>query len=226
MDSLTRQQSRRYAEKAKGRCFNGDSRPAAPGRVLCVECLVHLRQRREEARASGLCVSLCGRPVKKGRALCFDCLDERRQRNQKLLADGLCQSCRKPNPNGQTKCEVCKHRHLAARFGLSEEECTKLFKACAGCFVCGGTELLVIDHDHRSGKVRGVLCKQCNIALGGAKDNPETLTRLIAYLASPPAEQILGEARYQRGKIYPNNPNREVKDGRGWRKLGRRPKAA
>lgn len=39
-----------------------------------------------------------------------------------------------------------------------------------------------IDHDHQTGKVRGVLCSRCNMALGLLHDSPATLARLIEYL--------------------------------------------
>jgi Recombination endonuclease VII len=40
-----------------------------------------------------------------------------------------------------------------------------------------------VDHDHKTGKVRGVLCHKCNIAIGMAEDNPFRLVALIQYLA-------------------------------------------
>ena len=39
-----------------------------------------------------------------------------------------------------------------------------------------------VDHDHATGKVRGILCHRCNILLGKIKDNQELLEALIAYL--------------------------------------------
>lgn len=39
-----------------------------------------------------------------------------------------------------------------------------------------------IDHEHSSGRVRGVLCHSCNLALGHFKDDPERLARAAAYL--------------------------------------------
>jgi len=57
-----------------------------------------------------------------------------------------------------------------------------------GC--CGGcgkhatefSKALGVDHDHITGQVRGLLCENCNKALGFVKDNPETLQRLLEYL--------------------------------------------
>ena len=41
---------------------------------------------------------------------------------------------------------------------------------------------LGIDHDHTTGQVRGLLCDSCNPALGGFKDNIESLQKAIDYL--------------------------------------------
>ena len=41
---------------------------------------------------------------------------------------------------------------------------------------------LCVDHDHKTGQVRGLLCKGCNVALGETKDNVETLKGLIEYV--------------------------------------------
>lgn len=40
----------------------------------------------------------------------------------------------------------------------------------------------VIDHDHSTGKVRGLVCHPCNVCMGLAKDNVQTLQKMIEYL--------------------------------------------
>jgi hypothetical protein len=44
--------------------------------------------------------------------------------------------------------------------------------------------LACVDHDHKTGKVRGLLCDKCNKAVGLLGDNPKTLCRLVDYLES------------------------------------------
>ena len=44
------------------------------------------------------------------------------------------------------------------------------------------TGVLVVDHDHKTGKVRGLLCHNCNRALGLLKDSTEYLENCITYL--------------------------------------------
>lgn len=52
------------------------------------------------------------------------------------------------------------------------------------CAICGGSlvEREHVDHDHITGRVRGILCGHCNNGLGLFKDNRESLIRAVAYL--------------------------------------------
>ena len=50
------------------------------------------------------------------------------------------------------------------------------------CLICQEEKLLVVDHCHTEGTVRGLLCHSCNTALGKFKDNVEILERAIKYL--------------------------------------------
>ncbi len=55
------------------------------------------------------------------------------------------------------------------------------------CAICSKSETelnkrLNIDHDHKTGKVRGLLCSNCNTALGLLYDNPELISKSLAYI--------------------------------------------
>ena len=57
------------------------------------------------------------------------------------------------------------------------------------CEICGkvwiaGTERLCIDHDHTTGKIRGILCKHCNHVLGHSREQINILDNAKAYLLS------------------------------------------
>lgn len=75
-------------------------------------------------------------------------------------------------------------RETAKRYGLTLEEYNELVESNPNCQICGNpVDSPHIDHCHESGKVRGVLCKTCNMGLGSFKDNPQYMYNAIAYLA-------------------------------------------
>lgn len=77
------------------------------------------------------------------------------------------------------------HRDRARRYGLTQEELTKLIDDANGvCTLCGRlpNKYLVVDHCHASGEVRNILCEPCNQALGLFQDNVEFLKKAIKYL--------------------------------------------
>lgn len=51
-----------------------------------------------------------------------------------------------------------------------------------GCAICGATEKLVIDHDHDTTEVRGILCQACNIGLGRFGDSLVQVRKAFEYL--------------------------------------------
>lgn len=78
---------------------------------------------------------------------------------------------------------------LRSKYNLTLEEYDTIL-ASQGfcCAICKTTETrnkyghFVVDHDHRTGQVRGLLCDACNIGLGGFRDNPVSLEAAIRYL--------------------------------------------
>lgn len=55
-------------------------------------------------------------------------------------------------------------------------------KICKSAQAGGPANVFVVDHDHKTNQVRGLLCMPCNILLGMAKDSTETLSNAINYL--------------------------------------------
>jgi hypothetical protein len=84
--------------------------------------------------------------------------------------------------------------HLMRTYGLSLEQYNVMLAAQQGvCKICckpddrtwkKGRQYapLCVDHDHATGRVRGLLCNKCNVAIALLKDSIENLRRAMTYL--------------------------------------------
>jgi len=81
--------------------------------------------------------------------------------------------------------EMDREAHLR-RYGLSLAEKSQMASRQNGrCAICSNlTDLdsLEVDHDHVSGLVRGLLCRECNRGLGHFRDNPDSLDKAAGYI--------------------------------------------
>lgn len=70
---------------------------------------------------------------------------------------------------------------LHRKHGLTAAEALA-YVAGKSCAICDKTETLVVDHDHDTGAIRGVLCRRCNLGLGHFNDDLAMIDRARAYL--------------------------------------------
>ena len=82
------------------------------------------------------------------------------------------------------------------KYGVSNEEIEELLVFQKGICLCCGSSISLegrvtayVDHCHSTGKVRGLICHSCNVALGFVKDSRRTLENMIKYLER--AEDVL-----------------------------------
>lgn len=69
------------------------------------------------------------------------------------------------------------------RYGVTEEDFKELMRIQNNkCAICEGDNPKYLDHSHRTNKVRGILCLECNTGLGKFKDSMELLMRALTYL--------------------------------------------
>lgn len=111
--------------------------------------------------------------------------DGRIDRNKKSVSD---KAWREANP---VKVKTINRRSRLKRFfGITLEQYDGMLAAQGRCCAaCGSSDsgdrrfdTFAVDHDHDTGKVRGLLCANCNRALGLVKDDPDTLVALAAYV--------------------------------------------
>ncbi len=83
-----------------------------------------------------------------------------------------------------------KYANLKKKYNISKEDLDTLYTRCgASCSICKlpekenqGGKALHVDHDHKTGKVRGLLCNNCNLGIGYLKDDVKILESAIEYL--------------------------------------------
>lgn len=100
----------------------------------------------------------------------------------------VCLGCKRENgaKYREKNREKTNLKNKVGRYKIGVDDCRRMLEAQGGCCVICGTEIDIkssrIDHDHATGKVRGLLCAACNTGIGLMKDSPEVLIRAAEYI--------------------------------------------
>ena len=144
------------------------------------------------------------------------CFDKRKKNADGL--DGWCRECKKIYRDeyrqnnreaviAATKNWAAQHPELVKKkyqknrlkqYGITPEEKQTVFEFQKGlCAICEAPLTRPnVDHDHRTGATRGLLCWRCNSALGKFQDKVERLQRAVEYLTNYPVTLALGSPRF------------------------------
>ncbi|MEU3980040.1 endonuclease VII domain-containing protein [Streptomyces sp. NPDC026672] len=143
---------------------------------------------------------------------CRECAAEYYRRSQEArgrtvrekvdVPDGhkLCRACGEVKPHSEwhrnatasdglsTRCKACRAErgrqdHLKRQYGITVAERDAMIASQMGlCVICLQAPAVHVDHCHNTGRVRGVLCFNCNSAIGKLRDDPDVGRRAVAYL--------------------------------------------
>lgn len=163
-------------KNAKGICAIEDcSREHLAGGL----CETHYRRARRKEHRRRVTQELAGRA-------CVHCGAELGP-DRSARAIFCSRTCKEKERVASGKAAEGSRRHYFGKlYGLTVDQINEMAKA--GCAICGTTDWPGrhkrphVDHDHRTGAVRGVLCSECNTGLGKFRDDPDVLERAIAYL--------------------------------------------
>ena len=117
------------------------------------------------------------------RPICNSCKWQRYYKNRKIVRDP-----EKVKIYRERHAKKSKSRYLMCKYGISLDEYNILLEQQDGkCAICGIHESKVdrnlsVDHNHETGKVRGLLCINCNSALGMFKDDYQIILKAVKYL--------------------------------------------
>lgn len=122
---------------------------------------------------------------------CAKCKVPRQEKFFRTPRTRVCDDCKRKGRQS-----LSRNRRLTETYGITEQEYLVLLEAQGGvCAICEGKRRgsLDVDHDHKTGMVRGLLCRRCNRRLlPSAQDSTDRLESAIKYLRYPPAQRELG----------------------------------
>ncbi len=139
--------------------------------------------------------------------ICIDCkltlsLDEFNKGKDKFKKNSYCRKCSKKRfrkyyvtkkvffatdeEHRKKKYQIRKKHNLMKRYGLTIKEFEAMLiqqqHKCGICFCKIGGNQISVDHDHKNGRVRSLLCPACNFGLGFLSDGIQNLQRTLRYL--------------------------------------------
>lgn len=97
--------------------------------------------------------------------------------------------------------ETLRHKERERKFGITSEIYSRMLHEQNGvCAICGNPETatrlgvvkaLSVDHCHSTGRIRGLLCSDCNTGIGKLKDDLKILQNAIQYLSNPKEGSVI-----------------------------------
>lgn len=205
-DDGVRREARQAREKRRALCRTCGKREKAKGKQKCQWCWLLAQPIEDQIRHAEIRLELTPE-------------DQRRARvpaDEWPGGERWCAGCQTMVPTFYatgSRCKACASKaahstRLKAIYGITREEYEQLLEYQDGCcYICRRTarsRRLAVDHDHKSGEVRGLLCSDnergCNHAILGNISGIEMARRIVDYLEEPPARRLFGA---QVGRVEP-----------------------
>lgn len=115
-----------------------------------------------------------------------------KRKNRPCGVQSYCKECHNYKMRSVDRTEYNRKFDLKKSYGITIEEYNKMFIFQNGCCaICnihiteinsGRKKHLCVDHDHITGKIRGLLCDKCNRGIGLLQDNEEILLKAYYYI--------------------------------------------
>ncbi|MFE0542335.1 endonuclease VII domain-containing protein [Streptomyces sp. NPDC058891] len=145
--------------------------------AYCRECVAAYHQQRQVAKGRNIRPRVDAPEGHKYCRTCGEIKPHSEWHRNATASDGL-----------STRCKACRAvqgrvGRLKRHYGLTQAERDEIVASQRGlCVICLKAPAVHVDHCHETGKVRGVLCFNCNSAIGKLGDDPDAVRRAAAYL--------------------------------------------
>lgn len=163
-------------------------------RSYCRECYnSYMNERRYRInRACGRCHKVRVPGDGKRKSYCQPCYNEWQNERRRKVGRSRSKFCKCGDPLNGRNHSYCKECARLRPYGLTKETFAAMFdRQGRCCLLCGRSESefepkakhpFEVDHDHKTGIVRGILCGRCNTGLGHFDDDPDKLRRAADYI--------------------------------------------
>ncbi len=157
------------------RHYRSKCKDCVEGTRFCPHCQIHLTDEAFRSKLQGWC-DKCYRLSKRLRY----------QHDEKYRKSRQDKASKHRNDNIE-RYKYNDRRRSWAKQGMNPDDAQAVLESHSGyCDSCGttdpGSQGWIPDHSHTTGKVRGVLCRSCNISIGIANDDPVKLLKMSEYL--------------------------------------------
>jgi len=181
---------------SRGECRFHEGVKAEPSTTMCKSCLTSRRDKKKKLNEQGKCRNHPLVDVVSGKTSCQQCIDASAQRAKNRQDNGFCVNHpERLLDKGQRYCNECMEkinwRRIKNTYGITKEqyfiECENRNYQCdickVECLAAGQdgqkSKVFQIDHDHKTGKVRGFLCQTCNILLGQFYEDRKRINNFV-----------------------------------------------
>lgn len=204
-DDKERREVRRAKAKRRALCITCERREKMKGKQKCQWCWLLSRPIEEQIHHAELRLELAPEPHR-----------ARVPEKEWPTGERWCAGCQTFVPTTYatgSRCKACASKaahstRLKRVYGITREEYEELLEFQEGrCYICQRqvhSRRLAVDHDHRTGEVRGLLCSDsergCNHAVLGNIRDIEMARRIVDYLEEPPARRLFGK---EAGRVDP-----------------------
>lgn len=205
-DDKERRAVREVKEKRRALCMTCQRREKMKGKQKCRWCWLLAQPIEEQIRHADLRLEMAPEPHR-----------PRVPEKEWPAGERWCAGCQSFVPTTYatgSRCKACASKaahatRLKAVYGITREEYEELLEyQDSRCWICQRqvhSKRLAVDHDHKTGEVRGLLCSDnergCNRAVLGNIRGIEMARRIVDYLEEPPARRLFGK---EVGRIEPS----------------------